>query len=92
MTKLKGIMDYFGEETQLEKLKEETEEFCEAVKGGDIKNIAEEYADLCVVLGQFWEKYSLQNQAIDVLADIKIARTYARMADGYYDLPFTDEE
>ena len=93
------IIEHFGVNNQQRKLQEEVFELQEAImeyrydenkiypeveeclKG----HIAEEIADICVILRQFMEHYDItQDEISDRMAD-KINRTLERIESGYYE-------
>ena len=93
------IIEHFGVNNQQRKLAEEVFELQEAIteyrydenkiypevekclKG----HIAEEIADICVILRQFMEHYDItQDEISDRMAD-KINRTLERIESGYYE-------
>lgn len=78
------IFEHFGQDNQIEKLREEVEEFIEAVITGDVEHITEEYADIIVVLHQFKEAYDLEDCDIKEKMLEKQLRTVKRIHNGYY--------
>lgn len=93
------IIEHFGVNNQQRKLQEEIFELQEAIM--DYKyvevyknspaeiyqkeHIAEEIADICVILRQFMERYDItQDEIADRMAD-KINRTLERIESGYYE-------
>lgn len=79
------IIDYFGDENQFEKLREEVEEFIQAVKNKDYNNMVEEFGDVYNVLDQFKLKYELEDDLIVRHRCEKILRTNKRKNEGYYE-------
>ena len=91
--KLIQIISHFGLKNQTKKLAEETYELQEAIfeaKGYPVdpickEHIAEEIADVCVLLNQIIEYFALDGCHIDELIDKKVDRTIDRIKEGYYD-------
>lgn len=80
-----GIIEYFGDENQFEKLREEVEEFIQAVQNKDYENMVEEFVDVYNVLDQFKLKYKLEDDLIVKYRCEKILRTDKRKNEGYYE-------
>lgn len=93
--KLLEIINHYKVSNQLKKLSEEIFELQESVidaeynryvgvirKPGEraIKNIEEEFADVCVVLEQFKAYYNLDNDKIIKIMEQKIDRQLSRIA------------
>ena len=95
------IIEHFGVNNQQRKLQEEVFElqeaiikketeyyFCETTVKKDrenLKHIAEEIADICVILRQFMEYYDItQDEITDKMVE-KINRTLERIESGYYE-------
>ncbi|WP_129596073.1 MazG nucleotide pyrophosphohydrolase domain-containing protein [Anaerophilus nitritogenes] len=81
---IEQIFNYFGEANQIEKLKEEVEEFIQAVKNKDIDNMEEEIADIEVVLEQFARVFKLDKRKVKHIKRFKVQRTVNRIKRGYY--------
>ena len=76
---LNKIMDYYGEEVQIEKLREETGELADELDNNDGEitlSMFGEMADELVMLLQFSEKYPL---ILDIM-NFKITRQLGRIA------------
>lgn len=82
---LVDIFNHFGEEAQLEKLKEEVNEFIEAVQSGDIAHMEEEYADVMVCMAQFMYAKPLSETNIRNITTSKTVRTIERIITGHYE-------
>lgn len=88
---LAKIYNHFGEETQLEKLKEEVLELIEAILEKDLEHIHEEFTDVKVMMKQIHKAYNLRNWKIAEIEKEKIERTLERIDTGYYEkIPFTE--
>ena len=87
------IILHFGIKSQLKKVSEEIYEFQEAVNDAtgypvtkETKDhIAEEIADVAVLLNQFIEYFNLDGYKIDEIIKEKTNRTIERIESGYYD-------
>lgn len=82
---LLDIFNHFGEEAQLEKLKEEVNEFIEAVQSGDVAHMEEEYADVMVCMAQFMYGKGLSESIVLKTTTNKVFRTIERIGSGYYE-------
>lgn len=85
MNRLVEIFDHFGEESQLEKLQEEVDEFIEAVKSGDLNHIEEEFADVLVILDQFKVKKHIKRNTVLNWYVLKVDRTINRIESKHYE-------
>lgn len=81
---LKHIYNHFGEEAQLEKLREEVEELIEAIKEKDLQHITEEIADVYVVIAQIESIYGIDTNEVIEICETKMERTLERIKSGYY--------
>lgn len=87
------IITHFGVRAQTKKLSEEAYELEEALndaKGYPVlpemkEHIAEEIADVAVLINQFIEYFNLDGHLIDDMIFDKTDRTLARIESGYYD-------
>lgn len=79
------IIDHFGDENQFIKLREEVEEFIQAVQNNDYNNMVEEFGDVYNILDQFKLKYELEDDLIVRHRCEKILRTNKRKNEGYYE-------
>jgi len=78
------IFETFGEEAQIEKLKEEVYEFILALQTGTHKEWTEEYADVLVVMTQFFIAKGLDTMEVQLTMAAKVDRTIDRIESGYY--------
>lgn len=85
MNKLEYIFNHFGIENQIEKLREEVEEFIEAVRSGDLLHMEEEAADVQLLMAQFKKVHRLDCNRIIDIEKVKAERTIGRIDDGYYE-------
>lgn len=82
---LKFIYNHFGEESQVNHLKEEFMEFLEAIELGDIKKIEEEGVDLLIMIFQFIVNKGADETNMQKIASFKMSRTLELIALGEYD-------
>ena len=73
------IIENSGEENQKMKAIEELQELIDAIKKDDIDNIAEEVADVHIMLTQLSFIYNFNDEYIESLIDYKLNRTLFRM-------------
>ena len=73
------IIDNSGEENQKMKAIEELQELIDAIKKDDIDNIAEEVADVHIMLTQLSFIYNFDDEYMESLIDYKLNRTLFRM-------------
>ena len=85
MNKLEFIYNHFGQENQFDKLREEVEEFIEAVRSGNLDHMEEEFADVQLILAQHKKVYHLDADRVIDHEKYKCSRTIARIKDGYYE-------
>ena len=98
MENLEYILNYFGIESQLEKLTEEAIEVFKAgiiyetsetpkeiVKRGQRNAIVEEIVDLSIVLDQIRLKYDIDIDEEEYWRKQKLQRTKQRINEGYYE-------
>lgn len=78
------ILKHFGIDAQMDKLCEELAELDEAIRSGDKDHIAEEIADVEILLEQVKEGKELRGQVRSECAG-KLQRTHKRIGDGYYE-------
>ena len=83
--KLLKIYNHFGRDAQLEKLREEVEEFIEAVKSGNKEHAAEEAGDILTVLVGAVNGEELSTDIVIGTIGVKADRTLERMESGYYE-------
>lgn len=83
--KLIKIYNHFGQETQMKKLIEEANELAEAVKSGNTDHIAEEIADLMVLIEQIMIAFPILSNRVNSEFSYKIERTLDRIESGYYE-------
>ena len=85
------IIEHFGINNQQRKLQEELFELNEAItiyeqgNNQSYDDIAEEIADVCVILRQFMEIYNITQDEISERMANKINRTLERIESGYYE-------
>lgn len=79
------IYNHFGQEKQIEKLREEVEEFITAIQEGGAAEVAEECADVLLVMNQFVEVKRIHMPLVASFIQSKIKRTLARIKNGYYE-------
>ena len=85
------IIEHFGINNQQRKLHEELFELNEAItiyeqgNNQSCDDIAEEIADVCVILSQFMEIYNITQDEISERMANKINRTLERIESGYYE-------
>lgn len=79
------IIDHFGIDAQLDKLKEEVHEFEDAVVSGDKDAMEEEFADVLNVMTGFMFKFDLNSKKIMSIEVSKLIRTLQRIKEGFYD-------
>lgn len=73
---------------QYEEQKRVCEEFCSRLHcDKEREHIAEEIADVCVILRQFMEFYNITQDEISERMANKIKRTFERIESGYYEKP-----
>lgn len=83
--KLLKIYNHFGEEGQIEKLREEVEELIEAIKEGDEEHIKEEMADVLVIVNQIVYKKEMNEEELVEIFEQKVNRTLERIENKYYE-------
>lgn len=79
------IYNHFGQEKQLEKLREEVEELIEAIKEGDEEHIKEEMADVLVIVNQIRYKKEMNEEELVEIFEQKVNRTLERIESKYYE-------
>lgn len=82
---VKTIYNHFGREAQIEKLREEIEEFIEAIRSGDKAHAGEEAGDVLTVMAGFIFGEELNYDLVMGTPVFKMPRTLERMKSGYYD-------
>lgn len=88
--KISYIFNHFGYKNQVLKINEESKELQEALIESykeptkqNIEHVAEEIADVMVVIQQFKQHFKLSDNKIKELVDYKIQRTVNRIKSGY---------
>jgi len=79
--RLMAIYDTFGEESQMSKIYEESNEFLNAFDSGIKKGVIEVLADLYCHATQFY----LKNKQMQKIVETKISITEQRILSGYYE-------
>lgn len=72
------IIDVYGAKHQKQKAIEELNELIDAIKSEDVENIAEEVADVSIMLTQLSMIYDLTKDYINTLINYKVKRTLFR--------------
>lgn len=72
------IIDVYGAKHQKQKAIEELNELIEAIKSEDVENIAEEVADVSIMLTQLSMMYGLTKDYMNSLINYKVKRTLFR--------------
>ena len=84
--KLLRIIQHYGLNHQQRKLEEEVYELQEAIiKGDDKEHIAEELADVCVLLMQITNYLKIDVPSIDKIMEMKIDRQIERIKNEKHD-------
>ena len=84
--KLLRIIQHYGLSHQQRKLEEEVYELQEAIiKGDDKEHIAEELADVCVLLMQITNYFKIDVPSIDKIMEMKIDRQIERIKNEKHD-------
>jgi NTP pyrophosphatase (non-canonical NTP hydrolase) len=83
--KLTTILNHFGFENKLDKLKEETNELLEAIQEDDRQHTLEEMADVLIVIQQIAIYYGFTEEALGEMYENKINRTIKRIETGFYE-------
>lgn len=78
------IFEHFGQEAQINKLREEVDELVEAIRSGDTTHMEEEYADVKVLLTQFFDKHKFNHANITKIEHEKVLRTIDFINTGDY--------
>ena len=88
--KLYHIFNHFGYKYQVLKIDEESKELQEALieaykepSEQNKQHVAEEIADVIVVLKQFKQHFKISDNKLKELVDYKIQRTVDRLKSGY---------
>ena len=76
---LEKIIKHYGANNQIKKAKEELAELIEALDEDDVAHIAEEIADVLIMLKQIVLIHGIDNKFIDNAVTYKIQRTHLRM-------------
>lgn len=88
------IIEHFGHWNQRKKFMEEAYEVAEALQSIEdtevtyneyILHLAEEIADVLVLLDQFIEYNDIDRQQIEQIKRAKVKRTLKRIEEGYYE-------
>lgn len=77
---LKYIADHYGLEGQTEKCKEELNELIEALGGSSDTHLAEEIADVEIMISQIKYLRNIPDEQVDVIKQYKISRQLTRIA------------
>lgn len=80
--KTERILALSTKEKQLAKAEEELQELSDALVGGNVDEIAEEVADVYIMLTQIADIYNLTNRYLDAIINYKLERTIHRMERG----------
>lgn len=83
--KLINIYKHFGRDAQIDKLREEVEEFIEALKSGDKAHAAEEAGDVLTVLFGIVLGEEMDPEIAFETVTVKSDRTLERIGTGHYD-------
>lgn len=79
---LKYIADHYGLKHQLEKCKEELNELIEALGSSSDIHLAEEIADVEIMISQIKYLRNIPNEQVDVIKKYKIQRQLQRIENG----------
>lgn len=80
-SKIRQIINHYGNDHQRMKAVEELTELAAAVaRGADRSNIAEEIADVTIMLEQIMQIFDIVQEEIEVIIDYKINRQLARIS------------
>ncbi len=80
-SKIRQIINHYGNDHQRMKAVEELTELAAAVaRGEDRSNIAEETADVIIMLEQIMQIFDIVQEEIEVIIDYKINRQLARIS------------
>lgn len=77
---LKYIADHYGLKHQLAKYKEELNELIEALGGSSDTHLAEEIADVEIMISQIKYLRNIPDEQVDVIKQYKISRQLTRIA------------
>lgn len=77
--KLEFIFNYYGEQVQVEKVKEELRELIEAIENNDTENIIEEIADVEIMLEQLKMFKFFDENKYKEIKEFKINRQIKRI-------------
>ena len=77
---LKYIADHYGLEGQMKKCEEELGELIEALGGSSDIHLAEEIADVEIMISQIKYLRNIPDECIDGIKKYKIQRQFARIA------------
>ena len=86
------IINYFGEENQMEKLKEECLELAKAINNGKIERIRSEVADVLNMINQFKIMQDENGNFINRLMMRKNKRTLERIKSKHYEKENSNDE
>lgn len=75
------IATHYGKEHQLEKCKEELNELIEALDGSSDTHLAEEIADVEIMISQIMYLRNIPDEQLDMIKKYKIARQLRRIAN-----------
>jgi len=79
------IIQHFGKENQLEKLKEELNELLEAIDSKNEDEMFKEVIDVIIMAWQLLLIFKKTDDEIDRQVNFKINRTLERIESGYYE-------
>lgn len=80
MQDLKNIANHYGLKHQLVKYKEELNELIEALGGSSDTHLAEEIADVEIMISQIKYLRNIPDEQVDVIKQYKISRQLTRIA------------
>lgn len=80
MTDLMNIANHYGLKHQLVKCKEELNELIEALGGSSDTHLAEEIADVEIMISQIKYLRNIPDEQVDVIKQYKISRQLTRIA------------
>lgn len=84
--KLRRIWTHFGTDSQFEKIKEEVDEVIDAFLNGTDEHLAEEIADVTVMLMEMAAMRNITEEQVFKYVPYKTDRTIERIESGYYEV------